>query len=495
MGKKPDMPLVKALGRYARKNPVRFHMPGHKGGSRVFSDFGRLFRKNLFRWDVTEIPGLDDLHEPCGVIEKAEQKLARLYGADKSYFLVNGSTSGILAMMGACLNRGDSVIISRASHRSVMSGLVLTGAKPVYVMPGWHRELGVYTQITPGSMRKVVKQNPGARVVVVTNPTYQGFCPDLRGICEIARESGMLVLVDEAHGPHLAFSRFLPPSAGDFDVDGWVQSPHKMLSSLTQSAWLHVKGGRIDEERLASYVGMVTSTSPSYLLMASLDYARAAMESRGRHLAGKALGMAEEARNFINTYTGFYCVGKEIKGAGGIFDIDLSRLIVNVSVAGFTGFEVESLLRREFNIYAEYADLCNVYFLITFGNTNKDIKILQDALRTLSYRDPKDRNMGGRQDITNPGELLGLYSGIMKKLPQKAMEPGEAFARTGEWMPLKRAAGRVVKKAVVPYPPGVPLLMPGEIVEDEHADLIENLVESGCTVQGVRNDSTYVVLS
>jgi len=496
MGKEQDMPLVKALRRYARKNPTRFHMPGHKGGSGVFSDFSRLFKKNLFRWDVTELSGLDDLHEPGGVIKKAEQKLARLYGADKSYFLVNGSTSGVLAMMGAALNPGDGVIISRASHCSVLSGLVLTGAKPVYVLPGWHEELGVYTQITPRVMRKVIKKNPGARAVVITNPTYQGFCPDLKEICEIARENNMLVLVDEAHGPHLAFSRLLPPSAGDFDVDAWVQSPHKMLSSLTQSAWLHVKGGRIDEERLSSYVSMVTSTSPSYPLMASLDYARAMMESRGRHLAGKALIMAEEARNFINTYTGFYCAGHELRGKEGIFDIDLSRLIVNVSGAGFTGFEAESLLRRKFNIYAEYADLCNVYFLITFGNKKKDIKTLLNALIRTSYQAPRDLNPDSRQDNVNIGELPGLYSRIMKKLPQKAMEPREAFVRPGEWVPLKRAAGRIVKKALVPYPPGVPLLMPGEIMENEHADLIENLVEAGCTVQGTHKGSKiYVTLS
>lgn len=493
MGKKPDMPLVKALRRYAGKNPVRFHMPGHKGGRGVFADFSKLFRRNLLKWDVTELPGLDNLHEPEGVIKRAEERLARLYGSDKSYFLVNGSTSGMLAMMGAALNPGDSVIVSRASHRSVLSGLVLTGARPVYVVPGWHEQLGVYTQITPRVLRKVIKKNPGARAVVITNPTYQGFCPDLKGICETARENNMLVLVDEAHGPHLAFSRLLPPTAGDFDVDAWVQSPHKMLPSLTQSAWLHIRGGRIDEERLSSYVSMVTSTSPSYLLMASLDYARAAMESHGRHLAGRALKMAEEAQTFINTYTGFYCAGNELKGEEGIFDIDLSRLIVNVSGAGFTGFEVESLLRRKFNIYAEYADLCNVYFLITFGNKKKDIETLTDALRTLSYRDPKDPNPGSGQDNANTGELLGLYSGIMKKLPQKAMEPREAFVCPGEWVPLECAAGRIVKKALVPYPPGVPLLMPGEIMENEHVDLIENLVEAGCTVQGAHNGSIYVI--
>lgn len=496
MGKKPDMPLVRALRRYAKKRSTRFHMPGHKGGRGVLRDFRRLFKKNILNWDVTEIPGMDNLHEPQGVIKKAEEMLARLYGTDRSFFLVNGSTSGVLAMMGAALNPGDSVIISRASHRSVLSGLVLTGARPVYVMPEWHEELGVYTQITPEVLRKVIKENPGARAIVITNPTYQGFCPDLKEICEIARQNNMLVLVDEAHGPHLAFSPHLPPTAGDFEVDVWVQSPHKMLSSLTQSAWLHVKGERIDKERLSSYLGMVTSTSPSYILMASLDYARALMERRGRHLVEKALNMAGIARTFINMHTDFYCAGDELKGRAGISDIDLSRLMVNVSGAGFTGFEVENLLRRKFNIYAEYADLCNVYFLVTSGNNSKDIRNLIDALIDISkhkikYKDYRYSSTG--QGHTNIHELLVNLSTIMKKLPQKAMEPREAFISRGEWVPLKHAEGRIVKKALVPYPPGVPLLTPGEMVENEDIGVIKRLIEAGCSMQGIDNNNRIYV--
>lgn len=496
MKRKLDMPLVRALRRYARKGPARFHMPGHKGSGRFFEDLGELFKKNLFRWDVTELPGLDNLHEPDGAIKKAEEKLAKLYGADRSFFLVNGSTSGVLAMMGAALNPGDSVIVSRASHRSVLSGLILTGAKPVYVMPEWHEGLGVYTQITPAALRRVIKKNPGARAIVVTNPTYQGFCPDLKEICEIARQNNMLVLVDEAHGPHLAFSPHLPPSAGDFDADAWVQSPHKMLFSLTQSAWLHVTGDRMDNEKLSSYLGMVTSTSPSYILMASLDWTAALMESRGRYIVEKALNMAEKARDFINRHTCFYCAGDELKGGAGIFDIDLSRLLVNVSEAGFTGFAAEYLLRRKYNIYAEYADLCNVYFLVTSANGSIDIKNLMDALSDISMHVKyKNSRYSGkeRQQRTNIHDLLLKLSVVMKKLPQKAMEPREAFFSKSEWVPLKRASGRIVKKALVPYPPGVPLLMPGEIAENEHIELIEMLLKAGCTVQGVdKKNSVYV---
>ncbi|MCR4430263.1 MAG: aminotransferase class I/II-fold pyridoxal phosphate-dependent enzyme [Tepidanaerobacteraceae bacterium] len=491
-----DMPLVRALRRYVRKDPARFHMPGHKGSGRFYEDFGEPFKKNLFKWDVTELAGLDNLHEPDGAIKKAEERLARIYGADKSFFLVNGSTSGMLAMMGAALNPGDSVIVSRASHRSVLSGLILTGAKPVYLMPEWHEGLGVYTQITPEALCGLINQNREAKAIVIANPTYQGFCPDLKAICETARKNKMLVLADEAHGPHLAFSPHLPSSAGDCGADAWVQSPHKMLFSLTQSAWLHVKGAGMDKEKLSTYIGMVTSTSPSYILMASLDYTAALMESRGKHIVEKALNLAEKARDFINRNTCFYCIGDELKGKEGIFDIDLSRLMINVSETGFTGFEVEHLLRRKYSIYAEYADLCNVYFLVTSGNTKKDIARLMTALMDISNRRKKYENKKTAfgKNTANARELFKELSAVMKRLPQKAMEPKDAFFSAGEWITLNHAVGRIVKKALVPYPPGVPLLMPGEILEKEHIAVIERLRKEGCSIHGMDCDQIFAAI-
>lgn len=491
MKEKVEMPLLRALLRYSIKRPVRFHMPGHKGGRGFSKDFKKLFKNNLFKWDVTEIPGLDDLHEPEGVLKKAQERLSRLYGADMSFFLVNGSTSGVLAMMGAALNPEDKVIVSRASHRSVLSGLILTGAEPVYVVPEWHEELGVYTQITPKALKKVLEKTPKAKAIVVTNPTYQGFCTDLKQICDMAHKKGLLILVDEAQGPHFAFSSFLPASAGDLDVDAWVQSPHKMLSSMTQSAWLHVKGPRIDKDRIYSYLDMVTSTSPSYILMASLDYTRAMMESCGQRLLKRAFNMARQARSLINSKSDFWCIGDELKGRKGIFDIDLSRLMVNVSRAGYTGFQVEKLMRRKFNIYAEYADLCNVYFLVTFGNNSQDVKRLVQAFIYLSGRKGrpiKNDKLADKESISL-SQLLKEYSAQMKKLPQKAMEPREAFLAEGEWIPLKFSSGRIIKRALIPYPPGVPLLLPGEIIEREYIDLIEGLLKSGCRMEGLKGRS------
>lgn len=470
-----EMPLVEALKQYGLEDSVRFHMPGHKG--RKFRFASEELTKNLYSWDVTEIPGLDDLQQPEGPIKLAQQKLAKLYGADASFFLVNGASSGVIAMMGACLEPGDEVLISRASHKSVLSGLVLTGAEPVYLMPERHEELGVYTQVTAEAVAEQVGQKPNVKAALLTNPVYQGFCPDIKSISEIVRKNNVKLLVDEAQGPHFGFSSALPKSAGEF-ADAWVQSPHKMLTSLTQTAWLHVKGDGINGGRVKSFLNMVTSTSPSYVLMASLDLARAIMEAEGQALTEKALELAETARLYVNKSTPFYAVGEEVKGKRGIYDIDLSRLMINVSVAGYSGFEVEELLRKSFNIYAEYADLYNVYFLVTFSNTKYDIERLLEALSTFKTKGSFEKSI--------------IWA---DKLPKAAIKPQAAFYAKGEYVPLDESVGRIAKEALVPYPPGVPLLMPGELVEGEHVEMLRELLKSGGRCHGVTSGDLVQVVA
>ena len=463
------------MEKYASSNPTRFHTPGHKG--RGINKIARNFRQNLFSWDVTEVPGLDDLHQPRGPIEKAQKKLAKLYGADHSFFLVNGATSGVLAMMGATLKPGDKILISRASHHSVLSGLILSGASPVYIMPEQDNTLGVYTQITPKSIAEALENNLKPRALLVTNPVYQGFCPDLGGISRVIDKTDILLLVDEAHGPHFGFSPKLPRGACSFPVDAWVQSPHKLLSSFTQSAWLHLKGEKIYKDRVQQFLQMISTSSPSYLFMASLDYARAMMESNGRKLVERSLRLAQIARKYINKKTPFYCVGSEIKGKNGVYDIDLSRLMVNVSQGGFTGYAVERTLRQRFNIYAEYSDLYNVYFLISYSNTYKDIKRL---IRALSSLKEKKHPIG--------------FTPLPKSLPYRAMEPRKAYYSKGKTVPIKNARGHIAKQALVPYPPGIPLIMPGEIIEDIHIDMILNILALGGSCQGVKDeDKIYVI--
>jgi len=463
--KSVEMPLVEALKKYSSANSVRFHMPGHKG-RQLGSAHGEL-KVNLYSWDVTEIPGLDDLHQPEGPIKFAQEKLAKLYGADESFFLVNGASSGVIAMMGATVCPKDEILLSRASHKSAMSGLILTGAKPIYVMPKRHEKLGVYTQVTAESIKEALRQNPKVKAVLLTNPVYQGFCPDIKLISHIVHSNNGVLLVDEAQGPHFGFHPALPESAGEF-ADAWVQSPHKMLTSLTQSAWLHVKGERINKNQLRSFLKIVTTTSPSYILMASLDLARGIIEADGKALTEKALELADAARRYINNFTPFYAVGAEVKGNVGIYNIDLSRLMINVSVSGYTGYEVEEQLRSNFNIYAEYADLCNVYFLVTFSNSWDDIEKLLKALSTFKTKGSFKKSI--------------IWT---NELPKVVMNPQAAFYAPGEYVPLEQSVGRIVKDALVPYPPGIPLLMPGELVETKHVEMLRELLKSGGRCHGL----------
>lgn len=472
--KQAPSPLVNALSCYTKKQSIRFHMPGHKANDKI--RFNEKLKKNLFNWDVTEIPGLDNLHEPKGVILKSEKLLAKLYGAKRSFFLVNGSTSGNISMMGAAVSPNQKLIVSRASHRSVLSGLILTGADPIYVMPKFDRELGVFTQPSVNDIKNTINKAPDARAIILTNPVYQGFCPDIKSACLIAGQNNINVLVDEAHGPHFALSPLLPHSAGDFDVDAWVQSPHKILCSLTQSAWLHIKGQKMNINKVMSWLELMTSTSPSYILMASLDLTRALMQDEGKELIEYTLELAQHARHQINKFSPFYCVGSEVVGKRGIFDIDLSRLMVNVSSVGYTGHMVQEILIDKYNIYPEYSDFYNVYFLLSFSNTKKDIKHLVKALSCFKERCKL-------KDLPKPPYIL----------PNKVMKPKEAFFKDGEFLPLKDCIGRIIKKELILYPPGIPIVMPGEVLDKNHVEYILQILKMGGSCQGIKGNLICVV--
>ena len=476
MRKKLSAPILKKLISYSEKDGIRFHVPGHKGGKGLPGYFENLMKENLFLWDVTEIPGMDNYHEPLGVIKKSQELLSSLYGAEKSFFLVNGASSGIMAMIGAALKKGDKVLLPRDSHKSALMGIILSGAKPVYLRPEVNEDLGVAVGVPDLEWQKNFEINADAKAVFLTNPNYQGFCPNLPKIIKKARLLGMKILVDEAHGAHLAFSDQLPSTAGEHDVDAWVQSPHKTLCSLTQSAWLHLKGEKLEEERIRSYLSLITTTSPSYILMASLDLTRAVMERMGERWVEKGLYLAEKARKKINNETPFYCVGSEVKGMGGIHDVDLSRLMVNVSCAGYTGFFVEKILRTRFKIYAEYADYCNVYFILTGGNTLADVARLISSLKRFGLRKKKLRPVVFTPDI-----------------PESAMSPQEAYFSSAEKVKLENAMGRIAKDAIIPYPPGVPILCPGEVIQKQHIEIIGEILKAGGTCLGIKNGFVAVV--
>ena len=338
------MPLVEKLINHTEKGPVSFHVPGHKGSSAIMGAGARLWERAL-QYDLTELPGLDNLHCPAGVIRDAQRLAAEAYGADHTYFLVNGSTAGVLASMLAATRPGDTVIVDRGCHSSVYNGLVLGRLNPVYIRRQVDPATGIPLSADAAEVERAFEKTRRAKAVVITNPTYYGICSDIRTIAATAHKNGALLIVDEAHGAHLRFWSGLPDSSLDTGADLVVQSAHKTLPAMTQGSWLHVKGGGVDKERLERMLGMLQTTSPSYVIMASLDNARHAMQKEGAGYLEEVLGYAEYARLEINGMGKGFLPGREYFRAKGCRDFDGTKLIINCTGAGLTGQRLDLFLR------------------------------------------------------------------------------------------------------------------------------------------------------
>jgi lysine decarboxylase len=436
-----NTPLVNALLDYAAQKPVPFHMPGHKG-KRIFP---QAFSGSLIDLDMTEVPGLDNLQAPEGVIKEAQRLAARAFKSDACFFLVNGSTSGIHIMMMSACKPGDKVLIQRNCHKAVWGGLVLSGAVPVYIQPEYDEERCLPTHITPEAVEEAAKQHPDAAGIMLTSPDYYGLCPHLSKIRSILDRYDMLMLVDEAHGAHLVFHPGLPLSSSQCGADFWVQSAHKMLPAFTQSAYLHAN---ININRVAQLHSMMQSTSPSYLLMASLDWARGYMEEQGKDALDKLLEHLAWTRKElkalgIETMDGLQ--RPEING------IDQTKLVLDLSPLGLTGYEAEHIL-REAGVQVEMSDIYRLVLITTVADEKKDFEKLIEACRTLStYKG----NMGQ--------EKYNLS--ISREIPKQMLSPKEAFDKTMEYVPLSEAKGRICAGLIGAYPPGIPRFCPGELID------------------------------
>ncbi len=372
-------PLYEALMDYVKKQIIPFHMPGHKQG-RIFPE---EYLVNLTKIDLTEVPGLDNLHNPEGPILEAQKLAARAFGAKESFFLVNGTTSGIYAAMYAVLDPDDKVLIMRNSHKSVYNGLVLTGAVPFYINPEIDYESGIPMGVNIDKLEECLKKNESIKAVVITYPNYYGFCSDIEKISDIVHKYHKILIVDEAHGAHFPFSGNLPLSSLQVGADIVVQSIHKTLSSFTQSSILHLNSDRVDTNRLKYFLSLFQSTSPSYLLMSSLDLARDYMEKEGKNRLEKAIILADYARHEINTLGGVRCLGEEILGSFGIVDFDKTKLTISVKNLGITGPEAEGFLRENFNIQVEMADTFNILAMITLADNKEEVELLIKGLANM----------------------------------------------------------------------------------------------------------------
>lgn len=449
-------PLFEAMRLYANSGVMGYHTPGHKQGKGMHAGFFEAITPQGLAMEVSLMDELDDLHEPHGCIQTAQQLAAELYGADESFFFVNGTTGAIHAMLLSAAGPGETVILPRNAHRSVLGALMLSGARPVYVQPEIDHEAGIAMGITPESILQAIQQHPEAKAVLLVSPTYYGIVSDLEAVARIVHEHSMVLLVDEAHGAHLIFHPDLPVSALEAGADLVAQSTHKLLGAMTQASMLHCKGGRVAREKIRTMASLLQSTSPNYLLLASLDIARMQMATEGEALLSHTLEIAAWARQEINKIEGLHCFGTEKIGRAGCFALDITKLTVSVVKLGITGAEAVQKLRGQYKVQAELSDLYNVLFLFTIGDGKKEAAYLVEALRKLSA----DIRNEQKQERALP--CFSYFS-----LPEQALLPREALFAEKETIPFRQAAGRISAETIMFYPPGIPLIGPGEVIEQE----------------------------
>jgi lysine decarboxylase len=474
-------PLFSGLLAHAKKNPVQFHIPGHKKGTGIDPEFRNFIGNNALSIDLINISPLDDLHQPKGIIKQAQDLAAEAFGADHTFFSVQGTSGAIMTMVMAVCGPDDKIIVPRNVHKSVMSAIVFSGAIPVFIHPEIDENLGISHGITTEAVERALQQHPDAKGVLVINPTYFGISADLKKIVELAHSYHVPVLVDEAHGAHIHFHDELPLSAMQAGADMAATSVHKLGGSMTQSSILNVKEGLVSAKRVQSILSMLTTTSTSYLLLASLDVARKRLATEGKELIEHTITMAQFIRKQINEIEHLYCVGEEILGSKATFDYDPTKLIISVKDLGITGFEVEKWLREKYNIEVELSDLYNILCIITPGDTEKEANILIKALRDLA------------DECAHSAEKREPLQVLLPDIPLLALTPRDAFYAETETVPFEESEGRIIAEFIMVYPPGIPILVPGEIISKENLLYIRKNLEVGLPVQGPEDDEIKTI--
>ena len=448
-------PIHEALETFRRMRVVPFDVPGHKRG-RGNPELTEFLGQKCVGVDVNSMKPLDNLCHPVSVIREAEELAADAFGAAHAFLMVGGTTSSVQTMVLTACKRGDEIILPRNVHRSVLNALVLCGAIPVYVNPEVDQRLGISLGMKREQVEKAIKEHPKAVAVLVNNPTYYGICSDLRAIVKMAHDAGMLCLADEAHGTHFYFGGGLPVSAMAAGADMAAVSMHKSGGSLTQSSLL-LTGPDVHAGYVRQIINLTQTTSGSYLLMSSLDISRRNLAQRGRQIFHQVADMAEYAREEINAIGGYYAFGKELVNGDSVFDFDITKLSVHTLDIGLAGIEVYDILRDEYDIQIEFGDICNILAYISIGDRLQDIERLVGALADIERLYKKD----------STGMLSGEYIA-----PAVVASPQQAFYAEKESLPMEQAAGRISGEFVMCYPPGIPILAPGEMVTQEIVEYI-----------------------
>lgn len=463
-------PIYEALEKFRKKRVVPFDVPGHKRG-RGNPELVELLGEKCVSLDVNSMKPLDNLCHPVSVIKEAEELVADAFGAEHAFLMIGGTTSAVQSMVLSVCKANDKIILPRNVHKSVINALILCGATPIYVEPKVNERIGIALGMETDTLVKVIEENPDAVAVLVNNPTYYGICSDLQKIVEVAHSHGLRVLADEAHGTHLYFGEGLPVSAMAAGADFAAVSMHKSGGSLTQSSILLTNQG-VNADYVRQIINLTQTTSVSYLLLSSLDISRRNLALRGRESFAAVVKMAEYARNEINAIGGYYAYSKELVDGSSVYDYDVTKLSIHTQGIGLTGIEVYDLLRDEYDIQIEFGDIGNILAYISIGDRIRDIERLVGALADIKRLYERDGS-----DLVS-GEYIQ---------PDVVMSPQTAFYANKESVPIRQTDGMICAEFVMCYPPGIPILAPGERITKEIIDYILYAGEKGCSLQGTED--------
>lgn len=475
-------PIAEALLRYAGLGVLPMHTPGHKGGRGAHPLLRRFFTEEGLCADVSLSAELDDLHAPTGCIRAAEKLAAEAYGADAAYFMVNGTTVAIHTMLMASLVPGDVLLVPRNVHRSIVGAMILAGVRPVYLQPEIDTRLGIAMGVSLRTVEEAVRTHPEARAALLVYPTYYGAATELSTIADVLHAHDMLLLVDAAHGAHFAFSDELPPSAMEAGADLSAESTHKLLGSLTQTSMLLARGGRVPTERIRAASGIMQSTSPNEILLASLDLAREQMAEEGRECLASTIRLANDLRRRINEIEGLWAFGAEYTGAPGCRALDPLKITVQATGLGLSGFAAEAELRRR-NVACELADARNVLFLLSYADGEGETEQILGALRDMAANcAPECISRGVPSFLSLP------------QIPETALAPREAYFARSESIASEHAEGRIAAETIVFYPPGIPVLAPGDRIDAEALRYLGAMKTIGVRVVGAADASLATIM-
>jgi arginine decarboxylase len=466
-------PIHEALVRHKANRVVPFDVPGHKGG-RGNKELTEFLGEKCLKVDVNSMKPLDNLCHPTSVIREAEEIAADAFGAKAAFFIVNGTTASVQGMIMSVCKAGDKIIMPRNVHRSAINAMVVCGAIPVYVNPGVNKDLGIPLGMSLTEIEKAIQKNPDAKAILVNNPTYYGICSNLKEIVKLAHKHDMKVLVDEAHGTHFYFGENMPISAMAAGADMAAVSMHKTGGSLTQSSFL-ICGEDMNADHVRQVVNLTQTTSGSYLLLVSLDLARKNLSLNGKELFQKTVDYADYARAEINKLGGYYAFGKEIIDGDTVYDFDPTKLSVHTRNVGLAGIEVYDILRDEYGIQIEFGDISNFLAIISAGDRALEIERLIASLSEI-------KRLYGSDDIASMFDHEYIN-------PDVAMAPQQAFYSEKKSLPIKESNGKICGEFVMCYPPGIPILAPGERITTDIINYILYAKEKGCLLTGTEDMS------